>query len=474
MSRDVPVLICGAGPTGMTLALELARFGVPFRIVERASHGAEYSQALAVQARTLELLEAAHLTDRLLACANRVEHVRLQAGSHQLVAADFAGMPTPYPFVAMIPQRETERVMREALAALGVRIEREITLTSLAAAADGVDVELAGPRGIERVRTRFLAGCDGAHSTVRHLLDLRFDGHALPERFALADVTLETTLPTGTLHVFLSADGGAVALFPMRDFWRIIVESPDELPEPPAVERFQAAIDGQNIPARILTQTWMANYHVHQRRVEHVRSGNAFLLGDAAHIHSPIGGQGMNSGIGDAVNLAWKLALVVRDGVDPLLLDTFADEREAVGRALLAATDYGNRVAFNANTMVRALRNAVLPVATHLPLVTERLRENVAQLRIAYPHSRLSVNGSPARRGLRAGMRVPGARPAGYRPQTIVLHPKDQAAAITLVLRPDGYAGYVSDGAHAGGAVTYLRNVIGLRPAADPAVPSAR
>jgi hypothetical protein len=145
------------------------------------------------------------------------------------------------------------------------------------------------------------------------------------------------------------------------------------------------------------------------------------------------------------------------------LLDTYAEEREAVGRALLAATDYGNRLAFNANTMVRALRNAVLPMASHVPLVRDRLRENIAQLRIAYPHSRLSVNGSPARRGLRAGMRVRGSRPAGYRPQTIVMHPHDQDAAITLVLRPDGYAGYVSDGAHARGAVTYLRNVIGLR-----------
>ena len=216
------------------------------------------------------------------------------------------------------------------------------------------------------------------------------------------------------------------------------------------------------MPARLRDVSWMANYHVHQRRVAHMRSGNAFLLGDAAHIHSPLGGQGMNSGIGDAVNLAWKLALVIRDGVAPALLDTYGEEREAVAAALLAATDYGNRLAFNANTMVRALRNAMLPVASHLPLVRDRLRENVAQLRIAYPHSRLSVNGSPARRGLRAGMRVRGARPAGHRPQTIVMHPHDQQAAITLVLRPDGYAGYVSDGAHAHGAVTYLRNVIGL------------
>jgi 2-polyprenyl-6-methoxyphenol hydroxylase-like FAD-dependent oxidoreductase len=298
---------------------------------------------------------------------------------------------------------------------------------------------------------------------VRHFLDQPFAGYALPERFALADVHLDTALTPETLRVHLAADGGAVALFPLRGAWRILVESPNALPDPPNAETFQTALDAQGFAARIRAATWMANYHIHQRRVAHLRTGNAFLLGDAAHIHSPIGGQGMNSGIGDAVNLGWKLALVIRDDAPPSLLDTFADERGAVGKALLEATDYGNRMAFNANTMVRALRNAVLPVASHLPLVRDRLRENIAQLRIAYPHSRLSVNGSPARRGLRAGMRVRGARPVGYRPQTIVMHPHDQQAAITLVLRPDGYAGYVSDGAHAHGAVTYLRNVIGLR-----------
>ncbi len=463
MSTPLPVLICGAGPTGMTLALELARFGVPFRIIDKALHGAEQSQALGVQARTLELLEPARITDRLLALAQRVTHVQIAAGTHSLVEADFGDLPTAYPYLAMIPQCDTERVMREALETQGIAIERAITLTAMRQDSGGIDVDLAGPGGTERVRVRYLAGCDGAHSAVRHHLDVPFEGYALPERFALADVHLDTSLAPDTLRVRLAADGGAVALFPLRDFWRILIESPNALPDPPDPSIFQAALDAEALPARIRDVVWMANYHIHQRRVAHMQSANAFLLGDAAHVHSPIGGQGMNSGIGDAINLAWKLALVIRDDVAPALLDTYAEERGAVGRALLAATDYGNRLAFNANTMVRALRNAVLPVASHLPLVRDRLRENIAQLRIAYPHSRLSVNASPARRGLRAGMRVRGARPASYHPQTIVMHPHDQSAAITLVLRPDGYAGYVSDGAHAHGALTYVRNIIGLR-----------
>ncbi len=470
MSTSLPVLICGAGPTGMTLALELARFGVPFRIVDQALYGAQHSQALGVQARTLELLEVAHITDRLLGVAQRVAHVQIAAGSRPLVDVSFGDLPTAYPFLAMIPQRQTERVMREELEAQGIAIERGVALTALSQDPDGIDVDLAGPAGTERVRARFLAGCDGAHSAVRHHLDLAFTGYALPECFALADVRLETALTADTLRVHLAGDGGATALFPMRGLWRILVESPNALPDPPNAAAFQAALDAQRVPARIRDTDWMANYHVHQRRVAQLRTGNAFLLGDAAQVHSPIGGQGMNSGIGDAVNLAWKLALVVRDGVPVALLDTYAEERAAVGKALLEATDYSNRTAFNANTMVRALRNAVLPVASRLPLVRDRLRENIAQLRIAYPHSRLSINGSPARRGLRAGMRVRGARPAGYHPQTIVIHAHDQLAAITIVLRPDGYAGYVSDGAHAHGAVTYMRNVIGLQACSVSAV----
>jgi 2-polyprenyl-6-methoxyphenol hydroxylase-like FAD-dependent oxidoreductase len=463
LSEPLPVLICGAGPTGLSLALELARFGVAFRIIDKASHSAEHSPALGVQARTLELLEAADITDRLLAVTQRVTNVQVAAGSRPLIDVGFRELPSAYPFLAVIAQSDTERIMCGALETQGITVERGVTLTALAPYAGGVDVDLAGPGGTERVRARFVAGCDGAHSTVRRELDLPVTEYTPPERFALADVHLETTLAPETVRLQLTAGGGAVALYPMRDLWRIIVESAQALPDPPEVADFQAALDAQGVPARIIDAVWMANEVSHQRRVDRLRSGNAFLLGDAAHVYSPIDGQGLNSGIGDAINLAWKLALVVRDDAPDTLLDTYGEEREAVARVRLAAIEYGRRVAFNANTMVRVLRDAVVPVAAHVPLVRERLRENIAQLRIGYPHSRLSVNGSPARRGLRAGMRVRGARPAGYRPQTIVMQAREGTPAITLVLRPDGYAGYVSDGTHVQGAVTYMRNVIGLR-----------
>jgi 2-polyprenyl-6-methoxyphenol hydroxylase-like FAD-dependent oxidoreductase len=459
---NLPVLICGAGPTGLTLAIELSRFGVPFRIIDRALEPTTHSRALAVQARTLELLEACRITERVLMFAQQIRHVDVRAGERTIVAVDLDGMPTAYSYIAMVGQDTMERTMIVCLHEQGVAVERGLTLNALQQHDDGVEVELAGEGGIERVRCRYLAACDGAHSTIRHLLDVPFSGHALPERFALADVCLETPLPRDRLTVMLGADGGAFVLIPLPDVWRTIVESPTELPAQLGAADVQQLLDANHLPARVQTVEWTSTYHVQQRKVAHYIAGRTFFLGDAAHIHSPIGGQGMNAGIADAVNLAWKLALVVSDGVDPRILRTYHDERETVGRALLAATDYGNRVALNANTAVRALRNAVAPLATRLPLVRDRLRENVAGLRVAYPYSPLSVNDVPTRRGLRAGMRVRGHRPGGYRPQPVVIPEGGQGTMTTIVMRPDGYAGYVADGAHAGGANTYLQNVIGL------------
>ncbi len=461
---ETPVVICGAGPTGLALGLELARFGVPFRIVDRSSEATQHSGAIGVQARTLELLEPACVTDTLLAAGQRVTHAEISSNEHVLFNVSFDGMPTAYSWLTLIPQNETERIFGARLSELGVEIERNVTLGGTRATPDGVEVTLTHASGMsERVRARYLAACDGAHSTIRHDLAIGFAGHALTEHFSLADVRLETALSTDTVRVALGRDGGLIVLFPLPGRWRVILESRrDDLPGAVSLADVQAALDHEHVPARVTEMLWVSIFHINQRRLEAMQAGPIFFLGDAAHIHSPIGGQGMNTGIGDAVNLAWKLALVIRDGVPEPLLDTFGIEREAVARALLAATDYGNRIVLSANTMVRALRNAVVPVASHIELVRSRLRENVAQLRIAYPTSPLSVNGSPARRGLRAGMRVRGARPSGYRPQTMMLHPNDSTAAMTIVVRPDGYAGYVSDGAHARGARTYLHNVIGL------------
>jgi 2-polyprenyl-6-methoxyphenol hydroxylase-like FAD-dependent oxidoreductase len=438
----------------------LSRFGVPCRIIDRAPVPATHSGAVAVQARTLELLEAARVTERLLMFAHPLRHVEIRAAGRPIAGVDFGEMPTPYPFVAAVGQETVERTMVVCLHEQGLLVERGLTVIAATQDAEGVDVELAGGDGIERIRCRYLAACDGAHSTIRHLLDIPFTGRAQPERFALADVRLETELPRDRLSLYVAPDGEAIALVPLGEGWRAIVETRGPRAAVLSAGGLQRALDAHDIPAAVTALDWAASYTVQQRKVDRYIVGRTFFLGDAAHVHTPLGGQGMNAGISDAVNLAWKLALVVNDGVDPKILATYHDEREKVARALLLATDYGNRLAFNTNTAVRALRNAVAPLATRLRMVRDRLGENLAGLRVAYPRSPLSVNDASALPGIRAGMRVRGHRPAGYRPQPLLV--ADGGAPTTIVIRPDGYAGYVADGTHAGGASTYLRNVIGL------------
>jgi len=459
-----PVLICGAGPTGLVLALECARFGVPFRLIDRAPEPSNYSQALVVQARTLELLEPSGATEELLRNVHRVDGLCVYDGARPVVNIDFAGLPTAYDYVAVVPQKTTEAVLYRRLVAMGGALERRVSLTDLLFDADGAIATLETPAGTEQGRFSYIAACDGAHSTVRKLRNLTFTGHALPESFMLADLVLDTTLDPHRISIHLRDDGSVLAFIPIDGTnWRLICESPHEIPAEPTLEDFQAAIDvfGLSTKTQAIRTTWTSKYSISQRKISHYRDDRAFFLGDAAHIHSPIGGQGMNAGIQDAVNLAWKLALVLLDGAHPKLLDTYAQEREPVARGLLRMTDFGNRMMLTPNRFVRTLRDGIAPLATRLPGVHRRLCEAIADLRVAYPTSPLSVHGRTHHNGTIAGARLRGSRPATYHPQ-VLIDDEDPDHATTIVVRPDGYAGYVIDGVQHTGAELYLRNVIGL------------
>jgi len=459
-----PVLICGAGPTGLVLALECARFGVPFRLIDRAPEPAQHSQALVIQARTLELLEPSGATEQLLSGVHRVDGVCLYDGDRPLLDIAFTGMPTAYDYVAVVPQRTTERVLAERLVAMGGALERNVSLTDLTFDADGAIATLATPGGIESARFCYVAACDGAHSTVRKLRNLTFAGDTLPESFMLADIVLDTTLDPHRIAIYLRDDGSVLAFIPIDGTnWRLICESPHEIPADPQLADFQAALAvfGLSATTQAIRTNWTAKYSIGQRKISHYRDERAFFLGDAAHIHSPIGGQGMNAGIQDAVNLAWKLALVLLDGAHEKLLDTYAQEREPVARGLLRLTDFGNRLLLVPNPIVRTLRDRLAPLAAQVPQVRTRLREAIADLRVAYPASPLSVHGRRHHNGTIAGARLRGSRPATHHPQ-VLIDDADEDHATTIVVRPDGYAGYVIDGVQHTGAELYLRNVIGL------------
>ncbi|MGB8266155.1 MAG: FAD-dependent monooxygenase [Candidatus Velthaea sp.] len=459
-----PVLICGAGPTGLTLALELARFGVPFRLIDRAAEPVRHAPALAVHARTLEVLEASGVTASLLEHVHRIDGMSVRDAARALVEVEFAGMPTAYDYVAIVPQQTTERLFSERLAAMGCTLERGVTLRALLVDDDGANATLQREGVARTERFSYVAACDGAHGTIGRLRGLAPAGGTPRESFMLADLVLATELDPRRIAIFLRDDGCVLACIPIDgERWRLICESSPDTPADPALADFRAALEAFGLAKTVEARDaeWTARYAVERRKLAHYRDTRVFFLGDAAHVHSPVGGQGMNAGIQDAVNLAWKLALVLLEGADPRLLDTYAEEREPVGRALLGAADFGKRFALAANPLARSLRATVAPVAARLDVVHERLREGVSGLRIAYPRSSLSVHGRAPRGGTVAGARLRGSRPATHRPQVLIGTGEGERET-TIVVRPDGHAGYVAAGAQPTGAELYLRNIIGL------------
>lgn len=431
------VVIVGAGPTGLSMALEAARFGVPFRIVDRSAEPAGGSRAVALHARTLELLEAAHLTEKLLPFGHRIAGARTISASGSPADVSFADLPSDYPFAAIVPQDVTERAMIVRLHELGITIERSTQLVRLTQEDDAVHAVLEGPDGTETIRAAFVAGCDGRDSTVRALVDAGLAEERPAERYAIADAVLRTALPGDRIVVGGARDGVRFVAIPLPDgLWRLTF-GPSSLTAPPDAAALEAALTAAGIATHIQAIDWSALYEVRPRRVARYRCGRVFLLGDAAHAQSPLGGQGLDTAIGDGINLAWKLAAVLTAGAPETLLDTYHEEREPVARALAA--------------------DAVPTDASDL-----------AGLSLAYPASRLSSNVEPLTGALRAGMRVRGHRPAGIVPQTVVAPAVEGRGAMTVVLRPDGYAGFVAPGARPDEAARYLRDVIGIAAAAAP------
>lgn len=388
------VLIVGAGPTGLAMACELTRRGVACRIIDKAPQPATTSRALGVQARTLELFEHLGIADAAVAAGHRVHGLNVSSGRKRIVHLNADPIPSRYNFVLILPQSETERLLAERLAALGLVPERGVELTGLTQDGDGVEAVLRRGAVEERLRVRWLIGCDGAHSAVRHVLGMAFEGKAFPEYFSLADVRLDGHFPGDEVEVHLGKGGDLVALFPLdaEERCRVVVEHhqppPDES-EPP-LEELQAAVDAAGVPkTRLCDPVWRARFRISQRQVGSYRQGRVFVAGDAAHIHSPIGGQGMNTGIQDAANLAWKLALVSSGRGRPELLDSYQQERHPIGQALLHATGTFTRVVTLRNPVAEAVRNRIAAIATSFDFVQDRLRSALSELAVGYRGSPL-------------------------------------------------------------------------------------
>jgi 2-polyprenyl-6-methoxyphenol hydroxylase-like FAD-dependent oxidoreductase len=347
-------LVVGAGPTGLTLAAQLQALGASLRIVDRQPDRVHESRALAVQPRTLELLRGLGLVQELLARGNDAVWVQLHAGGRTIRIRLFGlGLDdTAYPFLLFVSQAETEQVLNDHLATRGVQVERRVELVGFHADPTAVTCTLRHADGrTEQLRTRYLVGCDGAASNVRRGAGIPFQGGAYPQTFALADLEVDGGLDADTAYAFLGQEG-LVFLFPLGRpaSWRLLGMHPTlqgkQEPERPSLQELQALADAfTGGRLRLRDPVWLTYFRLAHRHAARYRAGRVLVAGDAAHVHSPAGAQGMNTGIQDAWNLGWKLALVARGVAAEALLDSYDAERRPIGRFVVGFTDRAYAVA---------------------------------------------------------------------------------------------------------------------------------
>ncbi|VVD29781.1 FAD-dependent monooxygenase [Paraburkholderia dioscoreae] len=424
-----PVLIVGAGPTGLAAAMSLARAHIPVRLIDKAMQPNPYSRAIGIQARTLELLEQHRLVEPFLELGHRARIANLFSNGMRLAQLDFDPLHTRYPYLLFLDQSVTERLLTEHLATFGVTIERGVELTMFAQGAASIQATLRRADGhTETMRPSYMIAADGAHSAIRHRLGLNFEGKTFEQTFLLADLHAETDWPEDEFHIFASGEG-LVALFPMgHGRHRLIADhaiepagvAPAETPavlgepplnrvSPPSLEECKALI-ARRVRERVDVSdlAWSSYFHVNSRMVDRLRVGRIFLAGDAAHVHSPAGAQGMNTGIQEAFNLGWKLARVLKGAAPDRLLDTYHLERHPIERDVLRQTGFITQMAEADHGPLKLLRERVMPVLAALGPLRDAARLTISELSIQYRRSPLTLervlDGGP-----RAGERAPDA-----------------------------------------------------------------
>lgn len=379
-SEAPPILIVGAGPTGLSLAIALRQKGVDVTVVDQHTQGANTSRAAVIHARTLEVLEQLGVTPTLLARGIRVPHFRVRERDHVLMDIDFSTLPSRYPFTLMLPQDQTEAVLRERLFQLGGKVHWSTELLGLEQRGDRVVAHVRDQAGTAEWTPRWVVGCDGFHSAVRAAVGIPFAGGTYEEGFVLADVRMEWPLTRGEVDLFLSP-AGLVVVAPLPGDQYRIVATVDDAPAQPDAPFVQALLDHRgprHRAGRIIDVAWSSRFRVHHRQAADIVVRNVILCGDAAHVHSPAGGQGMNTGIQDAVSLADPL--MDAQGGDLTLLRAWADRRKAVARSVVRMTDRMTRAATLHSPLARVARNAVLEGVGCIPSIRMAMARRIAGL----------------------------------------------------------------------------------------------
>ncbi|MGO4748727.1 FAD-dependent monooxygenase, partial [Streptomyces sp. 2MCAF27] len=412
--EDAQALVVGAGPVGLTMAHELARHGVRVRLVDGAAGPATTSRALATHARTLETYDQLGVADELISRGQRVEHFTLHQNGRRLIRldTDYSRLPTRFPFTLMVDQVITEEVLRRAAARHGIEVEWGVRLDGFEDLGTAVRARLCHPDGrVEEARAGWLVGCDGGHSTVRKKLGLPLLGDS-SETWLIADAEVDCDLPRDSIH-WMRTPAGTVMMvpFPEPGKWRLLDttdvaydDGGGEAQDAAVARRFAAKIRaGTGRAARVSTPTWVSVFSIQQRMVPRMGAGRVFVAGDAAHVHSPASGQGMNTGVQDAVNLAWKLAAVIRGEAGPRLLESYGAERVPVGERLLHSTRFATAlVQLKSRTAASLLRTAFGVVRALPPLkarIQRRIMGGMTALDLVY-------GSGPAVLGETAGTRV--------------------------------------------------------------------
>jgi 2-polyprenyl-6-methoxyphenol hydroxylase-like FAD-dependent oxidoreductase len=415
-SSTMDALIVGAGPVGLTMATALTHQGLKCRVIDKAAAPSDKSKALVVWSRSLELLDQFDLANTFVQTGMKIRGASIYGQGKRLVHLEVNPVDSPFGFPLMIPQNETERLLTEHLVRHGVTVERQVELVTFEERADGVQGTLRRADGTEEnFETPWLIGCDGAHSTVRHTLGMEFTGEAEPNDWILADVHVQGPIANDEMSIYWH-EKGVVVFFPITtDRYRMIADlgaaKNTSSPPTPSLADAQAKVDERGPGGLTLCEPiWLAGFRINERKVTDYRRGRVMLAGDAAHIHSPAGGQGMNTGMQDAFNLAWKLALVHKGhGQEEPLLASYSHERSAVGDQVLRGAGMMTLVATMRNPVAQFVRNHAASALTSFEFVRDKMQNALCELSINYRHSALSIDEAMIHRGIHAGDRLPDA-----------------------------------------------------------------
>lgn len=409
MQNHTPILIVGAGPSGLVMACELQRRGVKFRFIEQKEEPIHTSNATWIQPRTLEILDLMGLVGPFLQKGNICHAMQFYVQGREAFQLPFDQLPTTYPFALMVPQSWTEKFLTHHLESQGGAIERGVTLSGVTLQGDQAICNLTHPNGeIEMLSCDYLIAADGSNSSVREFCDLSFAGEDLTEQFIVADATIESGLSKKEIHLFFEP-GLIFAAFPLgHQKYRITANL--HLPYPrklfTAAEVIDMAQERAHGAYYVKHVEWISPFWIHSKVVQQLRHGPIFLMGDAAHVHSPVGGQGLNMGIHDAFNLGWKLAMVVKGEAGAALLDSYHDERYSVIHEVVHETESATKTIMTENDFTTKLQTFSETVKSPLPKSIENKLEHLAQLNIHYKKSHAidytNIGGDALLQGMRA------------------------------------------------------------------------